>query len=438
MIQVKNVVDALYGLIGWRKDLSDDIAIDSSLTESASGLYYQDAHPLLTLKNLKSIAPDFDNRVWNQYSATVAYNEGDIVEVVSNDDSKLYKCIKAGTGQNPQTQTTYWKPIEPFSVWLEEKTRASIANAINHFIFSAMPKGGTKSVLEHKLLYNSVGRIADRVENKGKVVGLEIHPIHAYDVCTVLHRIGLQAIIPNDMRGTRKVLLNLKSSNSMLEDIVSEPVEAGYYKTAWLDIKAPVVANTQGGQSLYLYYHQKALEAEGLEAINRTIDWSKAPCQPCNQVDYQAYIAWSKYIEVSPFYVDGQDLIEFGEDDFTFDQQSMVYTNKTNYGLNVEMSVYCDYTDFIIRNRQELIPLILKQMAVDVIKEFGYNPNVRANRNSVNVSRTEIVQLLDGSSEAQGLLKELDTMYKGLNISMKGLDKVCRPCCNNGLRYTTT
>lgn len=436
MIQVKNVVDALYGLIGWRKDLSDNIDIESSLTVSESGLYYQDAHPLLTLKNLKSIAPDFSNRQWDEYSREKTYSKGNIVAVHNGDSYTLYICLENNTtGQDP-TSSDKWAEKDPFSLWLEEKTRASISNAVSRFIYSVMPKGGTKSILEHRLLYNTVGRIADRVPNKGNVVGLEIHPIQSYDACVKLHKIGVQAVNGDNLDALDHISVFVKSSNDMLNFVVNEKLPVGTAKMNWLNTNVDV-NNLDGGQCLYAFYNQDDLKAIEQEAINRTIDWSKAPCSVCNNVDYHAYLAWSKYLEVWPFYVASQNLIPYN-DLFTFDQQSIIYVNNTNYGLNLEISVFCDYTDFVIRNKGEFITLLMKQLAVDMLREFAYNPNVRANRNSVNVSRTDVMFALDGSNEKVGLSKELDDLYNGLNVSMKGLDKVCRPCCNNGLRYTTT
>lgn len=440
MIQVKNVVDAIYGLIGWRKDLSDNIDIASSLTVSESGLYYQDAHPLLTLKNLQSIAPDFSNRVWDEYDSHKTYNKGNVVAVYeqqSRERYTLYICLADGTtGQDP-TSSDKWAHTDPFSLWLEEKTRASISNVVSRFIYSVMPKGGTKSILEHRLLFNSVGRLADRVENKGNLVGLEVHPIQAYDACVKLHKIGVQAINPDDMSAAGRLTVYIKSSNDLFGSVFNEVFRTGNAKTEWVEANVDV-NNRDGGQCLYVCYDQKELEINRQMAINRTIDWSKAPCPTCNNVDYQAFMAWSKYLEVWPFYVARQNLIDDSNRMYIFDQQDIIYTNHTNFGLNLEISVYCDYTDFMIRNKGEFITLLMKQLAVDMLREFAYNPNVRANRNSVNVSRTDVMFALDGSSEKLGMIKELDDLYKGINFSMRGLDKVCRPCCNNGLRYTTT
>ena len=400
MIQVTNVVDALFGLVGWRNDMSDSgLNISAELTQSLTGLYFNDAHPLLTLKNLRCIAPNFEQ-----------------MEGVAD-------------------------PNTTFCDWLKQKTRTSIANAINHFVFSVMPSGGSKTLLEHRLLFNSVGRIGDTVPNKGNLVGLEIHPLHNFDAAVKIEKVGLQAIGDSTMMFT----LHMLSSNDMfsIRRFVLEDV--GSYKTGWmsaLSTEAPLsINNLDGGQCLYLFYDQNQLANNDYKAVNRTIDWSKAPCKTCHSADYEAYMAWSKYLEITPFYVARENVIPLEDGaawDATFDQQNMVYTNNTNYGLNMELSIYCDYTNFLIRNRYEFVQLIMAQLAVDMLKEFAYNANVRANRNSVNVSRTDVLFALDGNQDSLGLVAKLENMYKGLNVSMKGLDKVCRPCCNKGIRFTVT
>lgn len=398
MIQVTNVVDAIYGLVGWRDDMTDaGISLSgSTLPNSDTGLYFNDAHPLLTLRNLRSIAPNF--------------------EQIDSEESANQR----------------------FCEWLETKTRSSIANAVNRFIFGSMPSGGSKTLLEHRLLYNSVGRLADTIKNSGRLVGIEIHPLHSYDAAMRIERVGMQAY--NKGGETKSFDILVADSNDIL-NVRSVQVEGiGSYKVSWAKMSEPVFVNLDGGHVVYVYYLQDELKAGqdfDYEAVNRTIDWSKPPCQPCNTADYNAYIAWSRYVEVSPFYVSSDSVLDVDGKPL-FDQQSMVYTNNTNFGLNLEVSVYCDYTDFLVRNKHEFVQLIIKQLAVDMIKEFAYNANVRANRNSVNMSRTDVVFALDGSNEKIGLIAELDEMYKGLNISMKGLDKVCRPCCNKGIRFSVT
>lgn len=59
MIRITEIQESLLHLIGWRQsyDRNDGIWLSESLTESESGLYYQDAHPLLTLQKFVMHCP---------------------------------------------------------------------------------------------------------------------------------------------------------------------------------------------------------------------------------------------------------------------------------------------------------------------------------------------------------------------------------------------
>lgn len=58
MIRISQIQEALFPLVGWQQDYDPAKAIDESLLESESGLYYQQAHPLMTLDNIRAIMPD--------------------------------------------------------------------------------------------------------------------------------------------------------------------------------------------------------------------------------------------------------------------------------------------------------------------------------------------------------------------------------------------
>ena len=126
--------------------------------------------------------------------------------------------------------------------------------------------------------------------------------------------------------------------------------------------------------------------------------------------------------------------------DFSLDQDRMVYTYNSNYGINLEVSVGCDITDFIIEQRVLFRDVIAKQVAVDMLREFAYNSNVRTNRNSVNVSRMDVLYELDGDSASlkkSGLGYQLEMAFKAIRVSLSGIDRICLPCKNNGVRYRT-
>jgi hypothetical protein len=106
--------------------------------------------------------------------------------------------------------------------------------------------------------------------------------------------------------------------------------------------------------------------------------------------------------------------------------------------MNVEVSVYCDLTDFIIRERQIFATVLQKEMAARVIRMLAFNPDVRVNRNQSNASQFDLLYETDGNPQEResGLGKELREAYDALDIDTRGIDRICMTCRPVGVRYT--
>jgi hypothetical protein len=116
-----------------------------------------------------------------------------------------------------------------------------------------------------------------------------------------------------------------------------------------------------------------------------------------------------------------------------------VYTNTHNYGLNVDVTVGCDITDFIISQRSVFASVIQKQVAATLLRTMALNPDVRVNRNQSNASKMDLLYEIDGNTQGRpsGLGYELQKAYEALSIDTQGIDRICLSCNNHGVRYTT-
>lgn len=432
MIRINDILGTLCGMIGWRQSYdTSTLAIADNLTQSESGLYYQDSHPLLTLTNVASLAPDFANTHWQGYDPQVSYKTGNVVSA----SDKLYKAkqnVPAGNDPTADAQHTYWDTTDPFSEWLEAKTKAYVQKAIMRYYNERMAKGTARSVLESKTLFDQAGRLTDTEAYGHKLVGMELVPVRGNGVTTRIDRIGLQFNAPCTV-----TLYLMHSSQSVPLRTVELEYTKGGGSLQWFTLENPldmpyVSDDTDAGGSFYLVYEQ----SENALAIIKNRDWSAAPCNACSRTEYTSYLAWSKWLEVHPFeVVDGAYTV--GE---MWDLADNSYTYKSNHGINLSVSVVCDLTEFIVKHRLEFADLIMKSVTIDFLREFIYNPNVRTNRNSLNVSKPDLMMQLDGNPELGrvGLSAELDKAYKALNFNFAGINRICQPCNNHGIRYTTT
>ena len=424
MIRIADIQDKMLHLVGWKQsyDLSD-IMLSSNLTQTESGMYFQQIHPLLTLDNLRSIAPDFQNFNWQVHDVNKAYKSGEVVRI----DDSLYKAIQDVPAETDILDSEYWSETNPFSEWLEEKTKASIVKLVNKFINMKLADKATKSLIENKILFDGTGRLTNKIENRNKLVGFEIDTVRSKGVTVKIDKIGLQMTEP----GSYTLYIFHSSNPEPIYTLTFEKTKANSLE--WFKPKDDILlpyesANTDAGGSWYLVYKQSELP-ENAQAIYKDRDWSTGPCKACSRSEFLAYQAWSRYMEVHPFYI---------SEDEEFDPEIMNFTYDKNYGINLEVSAYCDLTDFIIKQRAMFQDVLSKQVAIDFLREFAYNPNVRTNRHSINASKLDILTELDGDANSMrqsGLSYELDIALKALSISTQGLDRVCLPCVNNGIKY---
>lgn len=439
MIRVTDIQNNLLHLIGWEQNYdTTDFALKDSLTQSESGLYYQHAHPLLTLHNLLSIAPDFKNTEYPVYNEETEYKKGNIVDLGENN---LYKALKDTVGQQPESSPEYWEPTNPFSEWLESKTKASIQKAISRFITEKTASGTHKPLCENKVLFEGTGRLVDTVKNRNNLVGFEIDLIRSMGVTTRINKIGLQFTEPGEytlylmhssMEAPVRTIKLTKTKRNSLEWFLME------------DLYMPYISeDTEAGGSWFLCYKQSELPAGSL-AIKKDRDWSTQPCRACSRSEFISWQAWSRYLELHPFYINEEVVGTVGEPDSgepaMWDIEDNIYTYDSNYGINMEVTVQCDLTDFIIEQKSLFTDILFKQMAVDMLREFAYNPNVRTNRNSINASRADILYEIDGDSASlkkSGLSYQLGLSFGALKLSTQGLDRICLPCKNNGIKFRT-
>lgn len=443
MIRANIIQSTLLHLVGWQQDYSSpDIKIAKALTESTSGLYFQQVHPLLTLQNLSCIAPDFKSMTFPAYSAEAEYKEGDIVSY----NGALYKAIEPSKNKVPDASANYWEETNLFSEWLEDKTKASIQKAVSRFYTEKLVKGTAKALCENKMLFDGTGRLTDTVKNKNNLVGFEIVPVRSRGVTVKVNKIGLQFTEP----GAYTLYLMHSSMDAPVRIITLNKVRKNSIEWFTIDdLYLPYQsADNDAGGSWYLCYFQSGLPTNSM-AIRKERDWSKGPCSSCSRSEYVSWQAWSRYIEVHPFLVNEElvSAVSFNDDfndDFAkqpihlWDVENNVYTYDTNYGINLEVSVICDFTDFIVEQKELFTDIISKQLAVDFLREFAYNANVRTNRHSVNASRVDILYELDGDSgsmKKSGLSYQLDQAIKALELNTRGIDRVCQPCNNNGIKY---
>lgn len=417
-----SLVNSLLKLIGWSNELFST-SFSKDMLESTSGLTYQQAHPLLTINNLQSIAPQDVLAKTNtapEWEPSVTYMPDSIVSW----QEKVYRALQTSTNIEPGTSDSVWLETNYFSIWVRNRVSASISKMLLRIVDERVIIFKDKTLVQQTQLQSNTYNKNRVITNKEKTyVGFEIIPARYLGLGLTLSNIKVytdRGILNfGDIPGAGLYLPNTQE----LIPVVNNEINLVDYLT---ELKLG---------SIYLLYPQEALASLGKQALNTKYDWSKKPCRTCSELNYGFWSFWSKYLEVHPLAV---SKVEEVTD--IFDITNFDYTSTFCYGLNFDIKVYCDITSILLENINDLKSVLFYQVAVDFLYEMLYNADVRTNRHAINVSRNDIaaaLEVTDPVGNKQGLKVKLDEAYKALHINLSGVSKVCLKCRNNGIKYRT-
>lgn len=439
MIRINEICEALKNVCGWEQSYDPAKAIDDNLTQTESGLYFQGAHPLLTLDSMEAIMPDDWGIQYPVWDALTQWKQNKVVQYGNDTNgNKLFWEAKAdNVGEEPTEDSLFWSKYNILSDFLERMTRNGIATAIQTFTQIKQLDKETRNLLERRTFFDGAGRIRATLQNNHKLVGFEIVPVRAMGVTAKIEKIGLQ------MTGGTGVVRMYLFHSSQIDpiktfDLNFTVTNGGFQWFPLNDCYLPYISDkNNAGGAWFLCYNQDELPA-GMEAINVSKDWSREPCGTCNMGSVEVWRELTKYLQVTPFMYNAPET--FAEYPELWDIAYTMYTRTQNYGLNCEITIGCDLTDFIISQRQIFQTVIQRQVAAIALRTLAMNPNVRVNRNQSNATRMDILYELDGNTSGVrpgGLGYDLKKSYEALQIDTQGLDRICLACNNRGVRYRT-
>lgn len=412
MIRYKEIQEALLGLVGWRDGWSEtklEPVGTYDPTKTDSGLYFQDAHPLLTLENILQTMPEgWENADGNTFSA-----------------------------------------------YIKHISEREINNLIQNFIRIKQLNRETKNVLEERVLFYGAANRRALSKIKPGLAGFLFSPTQSTGVNMRIEKIGFQ-FTPEAINSDKPFTLYLGKIGSIEPEYILQLKREKLNTNnavAWFAISEFSVNGEDEGEMIELiikgspetsqwalYYDTDELVSVGASPLNIGRDWSKAPCT-CNRQHYLNFVEISKYLQSYPFNSDYAGTIDIDGEKLNGQvpyADSIRPNYYDNFGLNVQFSIGCDISDLIIRQKSIFDNALQKQMAADLLREMAMNPSVRVNRNQVNVSRMEILYETDGNGTVPGGIKhELEKTLKALDFDTKGLDRVCLQCKNKGVRYGT-
>ena len=433
MFREKDLQNCLFGLVGFRQNDNPEYPkIAAALLQSSSGLYVQDEHPLLCIENLDQALKNYDHWNYPAYAVGTSYDQYDTIRA---SDDKVYESLQdANVGNDPTISPTYWREVNLLSQKLESVMRSSVVRFMNEVFQKKKLHGVTKSIFESAQFFSGSGNLLDKEIKMSRFVGFRIETDDERDLACVIRRLGTQFsganpnfklyVFHTSLEEPYRVYeLNLTRINSFqwteLKDQTLGETELTLRVTS--DDHAP-------GGAFYIGYYEDDLVGQ---AINKAYKWGEAPpCTTCNS-DFYYYQKWSPYFSVTPISIPASALNGIRPSDpdgpRLFDVNYAQDTGK-NYGLNMDVSVRCDVTPLLCRERSIAAAGILKQVAVDLMKILAYSTRNNAVAKEVRDLALFALQKTDSPNGGGGMLEDLERAVKATNFDFSDMNSICLPC----------
>lgn len=297
-----------------------------------------------------------------------------------------------------------------FVDWLTQKTDAALIRVLDRWIGEKSKIRTAKNLLANNVVFKNTSHLSDVDTDNSKTVGHIIDLTPSNSLRTTIDSIALQ------LTQDQTLTVSLYETGQAAAIQSEAFVYTGTGSVQWFT--PSTTWEIEGNKTYFIAYDQSDLTGQSINSIYGQTGDFIGEC--------------AKYTRFTSFEVDT----------FTPARLTGTYAtgNGTNYGLNYKVSVKCDYTDFILSQKDLFKTVWSKQVAIDILRELAYNANTRENRNASNIDYTQIMYEIEGDStgtKESGLEVQLRRALDTIQFDYTGLDTVCLPCKKRGVKYRT-
>lgn len=372
-------ITELKKVIGFRNhwNTSDIPTLPTDLSDSESGQYYQDFHPMIRLDYIQALLP-------SDY---------------------------------------------PLTDFLDEIETSSIKQFLNKLQMYKNLNNAGRDLSRNNLIYDNILKNKPIV-NESRFVGIEFKiKSDSIGIRAIINRIGLYltAVQPSL---TLYLFNSLQETAIQTYNFVSVAANSFNWIETNINIDYSSGANTDGGV-YYLGYYQDDLIGNAVQYDS--LNFKNGYCRTCDGgVRSAKYNSISKYVEMSPFFVESVDLPAVGT---LFDTDKIKYNYTNNYGFNFNVSVVCELSQFYIDNRLSMVTAIGKTVALKILEMMKSSSQISAIEQNVQIN---IVRDLEGDAETRSVpfWQQVERATKSTMLDGSNLNKnPCLPCGRKGVVY---
>ena len=295
-----------------------------------------------------------------------------------------------------------------FTAWLQQHTEQAILEVLDTWLFEKVGLKSAANLLSDARLFSMGGSMAI-LSNQviSDFYGMEIVPMSSKHIDGTVKQIALQ--FDNDQTVTVEFYATDNPNRLQSVDVVYNSGGG----VQWVDVNWAM----EGGKTYFIGYHYSGKTGNSINGVQQ-FDFASSGMQA---------FPTEKYYNATAFHVTTND------NQVLWDTRVNSYTTGDNYGLNVELSFECDYTQFIIDNRQVLKSAILYGVGIYFLRLMISNPSAKINTQEANIESLRMWlqnEMVGHSDEKQdgSIMGRYKAALKAIQFDRGRIDRVCLPC----------
>jgi len=289
------------------------------------------------------------------------------------------------------------------SDYLIKIRRSSIAEALQTFINQHKELTQARTIIDNLDITKGLNYFTDKVQNTGRLVGIEIKPSSSQTIAVILRKLGVQFDALNDT-------LNLYFYETSQEDPIKTFTLTGHNKVnslQWFSLVDYIASYKYDGggtdQQFILGYFENDLAGQAIDTrlYNNCCgnEWVS---------HYQSYV-WFRGCTFPTTSLNGTKLPNM---------KTIGYTDQS-FGLHIKATITCDITETICDNSSMFVNLCRKKMAYRIWWDVF---------NSTRLNRKQEISKDKALTNITRIENEIKAELKGLSLDLTNIDKICMPC----------
>lgn len=297
-----------------------------------------------------------------------------------------------------------------FELWLKNKTRNGIIEMINEWNAEKAIFGTGVNLLHSKRLFNTAQSISKLDTITETIVGIELRPKRSKSLLLKIKQIGLH------FTGSQPVNIRVYQSGKttfLYEEDLSCTGGLQWFPVDW-ELKAT--------ENYYIVYNSTDYEEQ---PVNGVYNYSAID-------NGRLSFPTGRFFQATSFDAG----VKTSEN--LWDIKNNVYTLSTNHGINLDITVECDFSDFVVEQSSIFLEAARLKVGMNMMREIAFNANARINRNESNLDARMILNEIDGDTQGNNSMSvygRYRTALKNIMFDESQIDKVCLPCKDDGIKY---